>query len=321
MLPNSNNRDKTPVEFSIVFVEASLLIEYSLALDLGLFFQPPKSIKIVKEVLKVNDTLVYSRTDMLEIGNVNSLAGLLIDKFDNNTSWIFDLAKKNMIENELFLTNGFKAMFSPKLVGIMQSWFSDKFNINYKINLASLSSITTARARRIEEIVDSLNLLNNHIRFEATSNNEMRLFSIIEDVTIFAEEIESEGTLKFITLINMVLDAVDNGSTLVIDEFDTSLDIASLLSVVTVFHNDEINTKGAQLFFCTHNPIFLNHNLLRRDEIKFVDRDDKTKSSILYSLSDFESSEVKKDPNYMTDYLMDKYGAVRDVDLTVAFLK
>ena len=41
----------------------------------------------------------------------------------------------------------------------------------------------------------------------------------------------------------------------------------------------------AQLIFNTHNPIFLNSNLFRRDEIKFVERDDDTHDSVLYALS------------------------------------
>ena len=52
---------------------------------------------------------------------------------------------------------------------------------------------------------------------------------------------------------------------------------------LSVFHNDDVNTKGAQLIFDTHNPVFLNGNVLRRDEIKFVERDAKTGESQHYS--------------------------------------
>ena len=70
------------------------------------------------------------------------------------------------------------------------------------------------------------------------------------------------------------------------------------------FHNDEINTKGAQLIFNTHNPIFLNNSLLRRDEIKFVEKGDT--GSILYSLSDFGTNGrkgVRNTEDYMKNYL------------------
>lgn len=60
----------------------------------------------------------------------------------------------------------------------------------------------------------------------------------------------------------------------------------ALMSIINIFHNDEINVNNAQLIFNTHNPIFLNSNIFRRDEIKFVERDDDNNNSILYSLSE-----------------------------------
>jgi len=96
----------------------------------------------------------------------------------------------------------------------------------------------------------------------------------------------------------------------------------ALMNIVNIFHNDEINKNNAQLIFNTHNPIFLNANLFRRDEIKFVDRDTTTQSSIHYSLSDFGTSGnngVRKNEDFMTNYFVDRYGAIKDVDFTELF--
>ena len=87
---------------------------------------------------------------------------------------------------------------------------------------------------------------------------------------------------------------------------------------VNVFHNEEINKNGAQLIFNTHNPIFLNANLFRRDEIKFVDREENN-SSTIYSLSDFGTSGsggVRKTDDYMKNYFVDRYGAISRADFT-----
>ena len=94
------------------------------------------------------------------------------------------------------------------------------------------------------------------------------------------------------------------------------------MNIITIFHNDEINKKKAQLIFNTHNPIFLNANLFRRDEIKFVERDDTTQCSSHYSLSDFETAEktaVRKTEDYMKNYFISRYGAIKDVDFTSIF--
>ena len=78
----------------------------------------------------------------------------------------------------------------------------------------------------------------------------------------------------------------------------------------------------AQLIFNTHNPIFLNSNLYRRDEIKFVERNDDTHFSSHYSLSDFGTAGkqgVRKNEDYMKNYFVDRYGAIKDIDFTPIF--
>ena len=78
----------------------------------------------------------------------------------------------------------------------------------------------------------------------------------------------------------------------------------------------------AQLIFNTHNPIFLNSNLFRRDEIKFVERDDDTHDSVLYALSDFGTTGdkgVRKHEDYMSIYFISQYGAIKDIDFTPIF--
>ena len=96
----------------------------------------------------------------------------------------------------------------------------------------------------------------------------------------------------------------------------------ALMSIVNVFHNDEINVNHAQLIFNTHNPIFLNADLYRRDEIKFVERDDETGSSRQYSLADFGTAGVngvRKGEDYLKNYFISRYGAIREVDFSEIF--
>ncbi len=129
--------------------------------------------------------------------------------------------------------------------------------------------------------------------------------------------------LEFNYGIDIIEIALKNGSTLVVDEFDASIHPMVLMNIIKIFHNDEINTKGAQLIFNTHNPIFLNSSLFRRDEIKFVERNEETNCSEVYSLSDFRTSGkygVRKTDDYMKNYFVNRYGAIKDVDLSDHFL-
>ena len=137
-------------------------------------------------------------------------------------------------------------------------------------------------------------------------------------MAISADVFESFGTIRFINMFPLVIRAMQSGGTLIVDEFDASIHPMALMSIINVFHNDDININHAQLIFNTHNPIFLNSNLFRRDEIKFVERDDNEHCSILYALSDFgtKGTNARKGKDYMNNYFMDEYGAIRDIDFT-----
>lgn len=133
---------------------------------------------------------------------------------------------------------------------------------------------------------------------------------------------ESYGTIRFVNMFPLVVNALLNGGTLVVDEFDASIHPMALMNIINIFHNDEINIHNAQLVFNTHNPIFLNANLYRRDEIKFVERDDITHFSSHYALSDFGTtgkSGVRKNEDYMKNYFVDRYGAIKDIDFAPIF--
>ncbi len=149
------------------------------------------------------------------------------------------------------------------------------------------------------------------------------LFKGIEKSTAISAEIfESYGTIRFVNMFPLVVNALLNGGTLVVDEFDASIHPMALMSIINIFHNDEINIHNAQLIFNTHNPIFLNANLFRRDEIKFVERDDDSHCSIHYSLSDFGTTGkdgVRKNEDYMKNYFVSRYGAIKDIDFTPIF--
>jgi AAA15 family ATPase/GTPase len=134
-----------------------------------------------------------------------------------------------------------------------------------------------------------------------------------------ADRIESVGTMRLISIMPVIISALKSGAVLVMDELDASLHPMIVMNLITIFHNDEVNRNGAQLIFNTHNPIYLNHNLLRRDEIKFVERDKESKSSSLYALSDFRANgeaSVRKTSDYMKNYFISRYGAIEDIDFT-----
>jgi len=120
---------------------------------------------------------------------------------------------------------------------------------------------------------------------------------------------QSEGTQLWALLLMAALEALQTGAALVVDEVDASLHPRLTARLIELFRHKSTNSRGAQLLFTTHDATLLGTNLgeevLRRDEIWFVDKRDG--ASTLYPLSDFHP---RKDENRERRYLAGSYGAV-----------
>ena len=124
-------------------------------------------------------------------------------------------------------------------------------------------------------------------------------------------QFESEGTQKFAHIAGPILDVLEKGSVLVIDELDTKLHPELTERLVLMFHNKEINKYNAQLIFTSHNTNLLDAKICRRDQIFFVEKDAFGASNI-YSLANFkkDGKSTRNDENIETNYLKGKYGAL-----------
>lgn len=116
---------------------------------------------------------------------------------------------------------------------------------------------------------------------------------------------QSEGTLKMFEISSFIIKAIENGETLVIDEFDARLHPLVSKKIVELF-NSPGNTS-AQLVFVTHDTNLLSADLLRRDQIDFVEKD-KFGESHLYSLVQFKG--IRNTASFEKDYIKGKYGAI-----------
>ncbi len=123
----------------------------------------------------------------------------------------------------------------------------------------------------------------------------------------YMEDEEAEGNKRLAQLSPFILEALENGSCLVIDEFDAHLHPNLTRKIVELFQNTDTNSRNAQLIFTTHDSNLLDPHLLRRDQICFVEKD-KFGASTLTNLVEFKG--VRNDASYEKDYLRGKYGAV-----------
>ena len=122
---------------------------------------------------------------------------------------------------------------------------------------------------------------------------------------------ESSGTKKMFSLYQTLLDVLEKGGVFFADELDIKLHPLLMRNILLTFTDKEKNPNNAQLIFTTHNTIYMDMDLLRRDEIWFVEKDKG--ASKIYSLDDItneKGEKVRKDSNYEKHYLLGNYGAI-----------
>ena len=336
LIPNNTVEGSEPVLFSIDFMEKDMLIHYAVSLDLGSFLDDDCPRKILKEELFVNDEKVFARDETLSFGDFKVIEDYLTDITHQNEESLMKISINSLNDEELFLMNGFKLIFSQDFVKLINEWFDNKFMVVYRADSMQLikrfvdpQKQTVYVERTTNNAAKLFGINSNDLGYIVSEDDsDIRLCSIFNNIkdkksaAMTAEIFESYGTIRFINIFPLVIRAILTGGTLIVDEFDASIHPMALMSIVNIFHNDDINKHQAQLIFNTHNPIFLNSNLFRRDEIKFVERDEESQNSVLYALSDFGTKGdkgVRKHDDYMKHYFVGQYGAIKDIDFTPIF--
>ena len=121
---------------------------------------------------------------------------------------------------------------------------------------------------------------------------------------------ESRGTQAWFFLLFPILNTLNKGSALFIDELDTSLHPKLAKEAIWFFQNPETNPNNAQLIFNTHDTTLLGNLLgdpsLQRDQIWLTEKDEEGATHI-YPLTDFKPRKLE---NVERGYLQGRYGAV-----------
>lgn len=141
----------------------------------------------------------------------------------------------------------------------------------------------------------------------------------IEDGEIIAEKImldhgnsaelfelsdESDGTKRLFDLIPLY-ELGQKGKIIIVDELDRSFHSKLTEEYIKRFF-EITKEKSCQLICTTHDLNLMNLQILRQDEIWFVERE-IDHSTRIYSLSDYKQ---RFDKNILNDYLIGRYGAI-----------
>jgi AAA15 family ATPase/GTPase len=153
------------------------------------------------------------------------------------------------------------------------------------------------------------------------SNNQPKLSDVKIKIPHFAHSVggdeyqfeladESVGTQILFNLAGPIIDILEKGRLLVVDELDSSLHPLLVQRILNMFQSPETNPHGAQLIFSTHDASLLDSHKMRRDQIWFTEKDNDHVSH-LFPLTDFSP---RKGEALEKNYLDGRYGGIPILD-------
>lgn len=322
---------KKSTKFEVVFIQNEVRYDYSLIVNASIIEE-----ESLHAYPKGKPQLWYRRThnydiDQPELTSGRNLRGRLdvLRSFVRPNIPVIALA---ILSNQPQLTEVYR-WFDEKLL----TWFSEMDATANPVQARQLMTMIVANMPEIHESLSNLLQLADvgiqdlAVREDVTmsiaidSNTELSPFSIHEEPQrrqkyvrflhagypnnvselLFSIEEESRGTQQLFMLGTILLNGLQHGQILIIDELDTSLHPQLVRALVELFHKESPNT--AQLIFNTHDASLLRGKLFERDQIWFVEKDNQGGSQ-LYPLLDFQPQDA--DESLEEAYLHGRYGAV-----------
>ena len=148
--------------------------------------------------------------------------------------------------------------------------------------------------------------------------DQIRLVSVYKGVHVPSILFDSTGTKKIAALASYIIEGIEQGRILVVDELDSSLHFKLTRAIVAMFNN-ELN-KNAQLIFTIHDINLMDcKKMFRKEQIWFVHKDES--GVYMYSLGDFTAQEgVRDTTDIMEKYRKGALGALPDPELIRSLL-
>jgi len=148
--------------------------------------------------------------------------------------------------------------------------------------------------------------------------DQIRLVSTYKGVQVPSMLFDSTGTKKISAMASYVIEALEKGRILIVDELDSSIHFKLTRATVAMFNN-ELNTD-AQMIFTVHDINLMDcKRLFRKEQIWFVDKDEK--GVYVYSLSDFTAENGVRDTSDIIEkYRKGAFAALPDPELINSLL-
>ncbi|AWI34820.1 AAA family ATPase [Helicobacter apodemus] len=233
-------------------------------------------------------------------------------------------------ENALFLSTAIQ--LNSKQLRPVFDWFLGKFNMSSISGLGDFINILKQNPQEISKYLKAVDFdIENLILKEEEANTQEVSWDLFnETISIdssgkakksrvkavhlnqqgqpieFDMVLESDGTKKFFEFLGVIINTLQNGKILIIDELHNHLHPLMTKFIINLFHNENINKNNAQLIFTTHETSILDKDIFRKDQIYFCEK--QNKATKLYAMSDFKG--LRENIDFEKSYLLGRFGAL-----------
>ncbi|MDR7128098.1 AAA15 family ATPase/GTPase [Algoriphagus sp. 4150] len=142
-----------------------------------------------------------------------------------------------------------------------------------------------------------------------TSHKVYDLHGQVVDEVEFDLKEESAGTQKFFSIAGPIINSLQNGYPIIIDEMDARLHFHLVRFIIRLFCSESFNSNGSQLVFINQMTDIMDRKLLRRDQILLISR---TKMGT--ELNSILKEGARADKSFKNDYLNGEFGAIPDIE-------
>lgn len=263
---------------------------------------------------------------------------------DENLQGMFSVISKNNLLYNLIDVSKFEKMaemkshltkLAKKIEVVNMNNIPMKHTIELMKNKNSLQNKIVAFIKNADLYLDNFEYVemdNIETEFEGSNDkpeeevldvvenlmDQIRLVSTYKGVRVPSLLFDSTGTKKIAALASYVIEALEQGKILVIDELDSSIHFKLTRAIVAMFNN-ELN-ESAQMIFTVHDINLMDcKRMFRKEQIWFVHKDEE--GVYVYSLADFTAEDGIRD----TTDIIEKYkkgvlGALPDPELINSLL-
>lgn len=242
---------------------------------------------------QLND--VYRFFDDLSIGNA-------LDK-RNITALVNELGKEiSKPENE-FLAQQLNKLIKAADTQI-ETIFAGDIPEKDRVFLEKMPIYDDFKEKLIED--NGFRILGKHNVYENGEVVGVEDFDFRDNISL--------GTTAIFAIGGMILKKFEKGGLVVFDELDNSLHPKITRFFIQLFHNAHVNKNNAQIVFSTHEPLLMDKDMFRSDQIWFTEKN-RFGETELYSAQDFET--VREDIPFDKWYMAGKFGALPNIQESI----